>query len=627
MQSVTYQQNITEVLAEVANAVVGHLEIKTLLDQIINTTMRALDAEVCSIFLEDKEKEPEKLKCVAGSGFAEKIVGIAEYKITEEYGEGFTGTVAKLGKSFSIRNLEELQQETKKHGRWEGKYDKKQWPSGNNEFRNLLAAPLKIKDQTLGVIKVENKKWGDSFTNENLVVLEIIGNVVALTIENARLHQKAEEQSKSISNILADVVSEFVGQFNMDNLLNKIIETAMNTLHAEVCSIFLEDKEKKPGFIKCVAGSGFARKLVGVAEYKIGEGFTGTVAELGKEYNIRNREELEKGVWKGKFDNNQWEKGKNEFRNLLALPLKIKNQILGVIKVENKIENYGSFFSDEDLATFKTIANVIALTIENARLHHRAEEQLTAEKERDAWKEISFRAAHKMGNALFGLRGDVNWIQIVSNEKPLDENKIKSAILETTESLNAANTIIREFKGFILPDKLDLKFSDVNQILELTLSESEKSVDNKEVQFIREFSESIPMVKLDAAKIKLCIRELIENACYFLKNKKGQITIYSRISSLEDHQKMGIVPEEEWISIVVKDNGQGVLKDNKTKIFMPFFSTNAQGSGLGLAILQQYIEQHGGKIVEMGEYGQGAEFLIMLPVHSFNENVKPVYSN
>ena len=73
MQNKTIQQDVTLVLAQVASAVVGQFEMASLLNRIINTTMMALHAEVCSIFLEDKEDEPGVLKCVAGSGFARRL--------------------------------------------------------------------------------------------------------------------------------------------------------------------------------------------------------------------------------------------------------------------------------------------------------------------------------------------------------------------------------------------------------------------------------------------------------------------------------------------------------------------------------------------------------------------------
>ncbi len=176
--------------------------------------------------------------------------------------------------------------------------------------------------------------------------------------------------SNNLTKFISEISGAVVGEFTMDKLLDHIIHSTMKTLNAEVCSIFLEDKDEDPGYIKCVAGSGKAKSIVGVAKYKIGEGFTGEIAEKGLMYNIKSREELQHYTnWRGRHDYPQWQRGKYEFRNLLGYPLKIKDQVLGVIKVENKDLSYGKEFSKDDEYVFQTVANVVALTLENAKLH------------------------------------------------------------------------------------------------------------------------------------------------------------------------------------------------------------------------------------------------------------------
>ncbi len=148
-----------------------------------------------------------------------------------------------------------------------------------------------------------------------------------------------ENSNQDITAVLAQIVSAVVGQFEMTRLLEQIIETTMQTLNTEICSIFLR-KEDDPNKIICVAGSGLAKNIINKAEYKIGEGLTGGVAANGKYVVVQSKEELEKqkegGHWLGKFENSQFEGSASEFRNLLAVPMKIKDKILGVIKVENK---------------------------------------------------------------------------------------------------------------------------------------------------------------------------------------------------------------------------------------------------------------------------------------------------
>lgn len=180
-------KRITRILGHVSKAVAGKLEMKPLLSNIIEEITEILDAEVCSIFL-NSEETPKKIKCLAASGFANPIEDRAEY----ESGEGFTGSVFKRGQTTIINSTEDLVKLFKKN-EWEGKYDKIQWAAygGISQFRNGIACPLKIGDEIIGVIKVENKNNG-LFGQDDINILEAITNgVLAVTFHNARLIEKA----------------------------------------------------------------------------------------------------------------------------------------------------------------------------------------------------------------------------------------------------------------------------------------------------------------------------------------------------------------------------------------------------------------------------------------------------
>jgi phosphoserine phosphatase RsbU/P len=191
-----------------------------------------------------------------------------------------------------------------------------------------------------------------------------------------------DENNDSISSVLSVITGSLAGLIDLPKLLDRIVSLSMSLLHAEVCSIFLEYTEK-PEYIRMVAGSGFARKLVGKAEYQRGEGLTGYIAKSGAKLNIRSKEDLlnvvdnEGGepVWKGKHDILQWPSGNNEFRNMIALPLKIGDHIFGVMKVENKELAKGLYFYKGDEEIFNILVNFVAMAIDNARLHARLAEQ------------------------------------------------------------------------------------------------------------------------------------------------------------------------------------------------------------------------------------------------------------
>ncbi len=116
---------------------------------------------------------------------------------------------------------------------------------------------------------------------------------------------------------------------------------------------------------------------------------------------------------------------------------------------------------------------------------------------------------------------------------------------------------------------------------------------------------NLPLVKLDAEKIKQVVRNFIGNAIKFTP-KGGQVTISA-------FEKGGS------LQVCVKDTGPGIPKESLPKIFEKFQQASLQktslmkGTGLGLAIAKQIILAHGGKIWAESEAGQGSSFFFALP--------------
>ena len=73
---------------------------------------------------------------------------------------------------------------------------------------------------------------------------------------------------------------------------------------------------------------------------------------------------------------------------------------------------------------------------------------------------------------------------------------------------------------------------------------------------------------------------------------------------------------KEDLSIKISDNGSGIPKEYKDKIFQPFFTTKptGQGTGLGLSLAYDIVKAHGGEIKVNTTEGEFAEFVIQLPI-------------
>lgn len=382
--------------------------------------------------------------------------------------------------------------------------------------------------------------------------------------------------------VLTDITNNLVGQFNLSELLTKVVNLVMRLLNAEVCSIFLDDKDVRPDIIVMLAGSGFAEPLVNKAEYETGEGLTGYIYKTGKKFNIKSPAEFkdlidgetDKPIWAGKQDTVQWPTGQNEFRNLIALPLNIKQEIIGVIKVENKRLEFGHHFGAEDEIVFEIIANVVALAIENARLYQKIEKQLKA---------ISAKAAHRINNQVtnydaIDLDLEFELSQDICNKEKIGQ--IRERVRNTTSNLKM---MISEFRNYGKPIELQRKHTSFVKIIEDEIWLANQKY--TEINFVKELDQSLPDLFIDGARLAESIKELITNSIKAIlkkSNNVGCIKLTAKMNSSKD------------VLFKIEDNGPGF--PTSLQVFEPFNSTDTQSTGLGLATVKELVERHGGQI-------------------------------
>ena len=98
------------------------------------------------------------------------------------------------------------------------------------------------------------------------------------------------------------------------------------------------------------------------------------------------------------------------------------------------------------------------------------------------------------------------------------------------------------------------------------------------------------------------------------------IVINAEFAMLEEHHKGRLTISTEAIDGVIRisfaDDGPGISEENLKHIFDPFFTTKevGKGTGLGLSICHGVVTEHGGKIYAGSEKGQGATFVVDLPL-------------
>ncbi len=126
-----------------------------------------------------------------------------------------------------------------------------------------------------------------------------------------------------------------------------------------------------------------------------------------------------------------------------------------------------------------------------------------------------------------------------------------------------------------------------------------------------EFDPVIGEISIIPQDIGLVLTNLYNNAFYALAEKlKHGIEGFRPVISVSTKKSAN------KIEIRVKDNGVGIPKEIIDKVFQPFFTTKPTGTGIGLGLSLSYdiIKMHGGLLKVKSREGEGAEFIVQLPV-------------
>jgi len=223
-------------------------------------------------------------------------------------------------------------------------------------------------------------------------------------------------------------------------------------------------------------------------------------------------------------------------------------------------------------------------------------ERLAKTEREQAWQEMAKQVAHEIKNPLTPMRLTVQSFQKNSGVNSNNEkNKINDFCQTLIEQIDTMSNVATSFSDFATLPKTQLEKTD---IVEATKKAVEIFEQNN-ITFVTS-SNSI-FVKLDKEQWIRVMTNLIKNSIQAIPHERDP-DILVQISE-----------SSKSVKILVSDNGQGVSKINRDKIFEPKFTTKSDGMGLGLGIVRNIISSHRGKISYKSKKNKGTNFTISLP--------------
>lgn len=612
-----------DALNEIGKAVGGTLDLDPLMELALETTVRVVGARAGVLRLLDEDSQAYKVTLVAGGGIRRKeelktgpatdcpvIRTIKPHRMSVSEGAGVCS-----GEGLDI------------------------------EVKTCACVPLVERGKILGVMSLydrisDSEGEPESFSDQNLSLLETMGGFIAGALARAMHHRHIEQLVLEKESM----VRELSILYASGSAMMKATEVE-RLLRVILVALTLGD------------GLGFNRAMLflvnegeGVLEGRVGVG-PASAAEAAKIWSEMSRSQWNLSQWlewalsqdvnstettmiqkvaasirvplddtecvlmralraKGAFCLDPRENPRGiellsplEIGTQCAMaPVVARGEALGVILVDNLYSKRP--IGERDLRFLGAFASLAGLAIQNATFFEslrKAHQELLAMQQRlvqseklAALGEFAATMAHEIRNPLVSIGGYARLLQ----KKHKDE--YSRIIYEEVERLEGILSRVLDFSKVSPAQRVE---TDVSALLEECYRSVRVQAEAPQIKIRKEFTGDLPMVQCDRDQLKQVFLNIMQNALDAMGGK-GTLSLRTYLASEE---------EGMWVVAELSDTGGGIPPDVLPNIFNPFFTTKNKGTGLGLAIARRILEMNGARIEVDNRPGEGTTFKVKLP--------------
>lgn len=248
------------------------------------------------------------------------------------------------------------------------------------------------------------------------------------------------------------------------------------------------------------------------------------------------------------------------------------------------------------------------LTLVDATEAAQAERGLRRQESLAAVGQATAQVAHEIRNPLGSIRLGVSMLRdSVSDVEGLNTIEL------VERGIMHLNKLVVDVAQFSSRKALERSSVDLHDLIGRSLELVSDKIKEKETPIEKRLTDQKIAGNWDPDQLRQVLLNLIGNAID-ASPQHGPVTIATEVVTVNAPSEGQELTPKKNARITILDKGTGIDQAALERVFEPFFSTKKRGTGLGLAIVKQIVEQHGGTISAESNPGEGAKFVIELPM-------------
>ena len=462
----------------------------------------------------------------------------------------------------------------------------------SQDSMSAITIPMILNGKTIGVMHMESNQ-AEQYSVEDLTVATAFANEAGKVISNIWLIDQLKSKTDQLHSLI-NLSRNLVAKLDRNSILINLAQETRALLKCHSCALFLLSPDKHILDLHTLVNA--TGLLNDSSQIDLRDSAIGGALRRKKQIEIHNILYTEE----------------NEFNNIilrdslysmLVTPIVFQNQVIGFLNAYSQEKHR---FSDDEKRTAFALADLGAMTLENARLYEKtftSEEILRKNEKLTTLGLLSAEIAHEIRNPLTVIK---LLFQTLDLQFDASDPRSKDAEL-ITERINHLETIVERVLGFSHRNHNTKSRNNLSALVEESLQLVRLKLKQLKIDVSFDKPNEELYIEANKGQIQQVILNLIFNASQAISKSRGKIHIK-------------LFQDKRFVYFNIQDNGHGIPESIKDRIFESFLTNRSEGTGLGLSIAKRILASHRGSISLIKSDPQGTVFEFALPLSHSSEN-------